>query len=269
MNDIHYNKITQAWKYLLGENFHWGYFLSEANSLRNATDNLTNKMSEMAKVSKNDHLLDIGCGIGNVSFHLNHQFGCKVDGFSNSQEGIDEAIKTKQKTNNTETNFFVRDALNNEFETGSYDVAWSLEMSHLIENKKQLIAESLRCTKKGGRIILCDLMFIRPFNSREIFQNSSKLAILQRAFGTARLETYEFYQKLFKELNISDIEFLDISDQVIPTLDKWKENSVVYRNEVLKHISVDDLKDFSDSCDILKEFYTQKIWGYGIITGKK
>jgi cyclopropane fatty-acyl-phospholipid synthase-like methyltransferase len=61
----HYDRITSAWRYLLGEDFHFGYFRAQDESLEAATDNLTSLMAESGSIGPDMSVLDVGCGIGN------------------------------------------------------------------------------------------------------------------------------------------------------------------------------------------------------------
>jgi len=72
-NDLHYDSITDAWPYILGQNFHWGYFESSNDSLEKATDNLIEKMVSYTKQNEKLNVLDVGCGIGGPAFYLHNK----------------------------------------------------------------------------------------------------------------------------------------------------------------------------------------------------
>ena len=44
MNQRHYDYIADAWQYLLGDNFHWGYFDPPSQTLESATEALIDQM---------------------------------------------------------------------------------------------------------------------------------------------------------------------------------------------------------------------------------
>ena len=70
-NSKHYDTITEAWQYMLGEHFHWGYFYSDTRELHNATINLIEIMLSQISVNEKSNIIDIGCGIGNPAIYLN------------------------------------------------------------------------------------------------------------------------------------------------------------------------------------------------------
>ena len=83
------------------------YFLSPTDTLEQAQ---TNKMNLIAKklLLKPDHkILDIGCGWGGLSMHLNEASGANVTGVTLSEEQLKIAQKTSQ--HNEKVNFQLRD----------------------------------------------------------------------------------------------------------------------------------------------------------------
>ena len=56
----HYDRVTRAWQYLLGEDFHFGYFRHESESLEAATRNLTTLMAERGSFGRDMSVLDVG-----------------------------------------------------------------------------------------------------------------------------------------------------------------------------------------------------------------
>jgi len=202
-NSKHYDTITEAWQYMLGEHFHWGYFYSDTRELHNATINLIEIMLSQISVNEKSNIIDIGCGIGNPAIYLNKKYNCRITGISNSPKGIAESKKNiESKKLNKNISFYVRDALDNKFENNCFDIAWLLEMSHLIQDKNKLIEETVRVLKQGGQIVLCDLMFKRQLSAHEITTNKSDLIKLETAFGQARIETFNNYVDYFKKNNL-------------------------------------------------------------------
>lgn len=269
-NKIHYDYITKPWEFLLGKNFHWGYFSSETNTIEEATDLLIDKMYEKVNLDSSKHLLDVGCGIGNPAAYLHKKFNCQVDGISNSINGVDTANAMAKVENISQSvKFHLRDATDNQFADNSFDVVWIMEMSHLIDDKQKLINEAYRVLKKEGELVLCDLTFNRYPSAKEIFEWQNSLKILEKVFGKARLDTLGYYEKLFKTSGFIEVELEDVSKNVIPTINHWKNNLEKNRTEIDKSFIEEDVFNFSHSCDFLEKVYNSGVWGYGIISGKK
>jgi tocopherol O-methyltransferase len=269
-NSQHYDSITEAWQFMLGEHFHWGYFKNDQEDLQSATVNLIDLMLSQLKLDQIKSVIDIGCGIGNTSIYLREKLNCEVTGISNSPIGIKKAQENiKKKNYEDKINFQLRDATNNQLADGIFDVCWLLEMSHLIDDKQLLINESSRILKSGGEIILCDLMFNRKLKASEIFNNKEDLIKLESSFGKARIEEMSAYQKYFENANLLDIEITNISEQVKPTTEFWKENVMKNYDLISASLPKHSIDNFLISCDLLSKYYSEGAWGYGIIKGRK
>ncbi|HPO55890.1 MAG TPA: class I SAM-dependent methyltransferase [Ignavibacteriaceae bacterium] len=265
----HYNHITNLWPLILGENFHWGYFENENDTLETATFRLIDKMFSMININKNSKLLDVGCGIGEPAIYISNNYLNDIVGISNSQSGIEKASERINKDCKNNIYFLLRDATDNGFPDESFDIIWMLEMSHLIFDKNKLISEAFRTVKKNGFVILCDLMLNKDLTAKDIFNNKDNLLILEKVFGTARLETFDFYKNLFASIGLKNIEFIDISKSVIKTIYLWEEKCYENESKIKELGYSEDLIYFRKSCNILKDFYENGKWGYGIISGQK
>lgn len=266
-NSDHYDHITHAWQYLLGDNFHWGYFEGGEENLESATDALIEQVVHPMNLNQKSRLLDVGCGIGNPSRYIAKKYDCSIVGFSTSNEGIKQAVKLSKDYNSLE--FFEKNALDNEFEDESFSSVMLLEMSHLIQDKARLIAESSRVLEVGGTISLCDLILQKRLSARDIVAMYDDLRLLERSFGKARLETLQVYSKIFQECGLEIAASRDITKEVTPTLMHWKENALRNSAEVSRSVSQEDIDCFITSCDLLEKLYKEGVWGYGLISARK
>ena len=265
-NNQHYDEVSEAWRSIFGDNFHWGLFLDSNDSLEIATFNLIEKMASFANLVSSDNVVDIGCGIGEPARYLNEKYGCTVKGISNSVVGV-ELANSKNRTEFVR--FEVADALDSKLPNKFYDVAWLLEMSHLIEDKASLIKEACRSLKPGGRLVLCDLTLKASLSAKEVVSIMKELKLLEFSFGKASLITLEHYKKIFETCGLEKIEVEDISEEVIPTIAGWVKNCEEKKAEIISASSKEHYRNFIESCDILRNFYKNKKWGYGVIVGSK
>ena len=60
----HYNFVSDAWRFIFGDNFPLGYFRSDDMNLSVTTNALIDEFSQLGTITKNSNLLDVGCGIG-------------------------------------------------------------------------------------------------------------------------------------------------------------------------------------------------------------
>jgi 27-O-demethylrifamycin SV methyltransferase len=273
-----YDSITDAWKYIFGDNFHFGYFASANVSLDEATDALIEKMASLGNLNEETKILDVGCGIGNPAFFLNGKYGCAITGISTSQLGIQRADEAAQKRGvQDKVCFRVANGLDNGFSDNSFDIAWVMESSHLMKDKKKLLAECFRILKPGGALLLCDIMLQRPFGAIDLIGYLKRMKYrfvtdyyhFIRAFGLLRMETFDAYQRLAREVGFREVTFLDISEEVMLTQTRWKANAVANKAEILKTWTPQQLETFLIASDLSDDFYRRKIAGYGILHAKK
>jgi hypothetical protein len=109
----------------------------------------------------------------------------------------------------------------------------------------------------------------REFSVADIYQLRSDLAVLERSFGKAKMETLDYYQATMSARGFEKIERRDISREVFPTLRKWKENLDGNRALLRERLSDDDVEDFARSCEILQDLFARELLGYGILSGRK
>jgi 27-O-demethylrifamycin SV methyltransferase len=277
-NALLYNSITDAWKYILGENFHWGYFSSPDVSLADATDALIDQMAALGNFSAQTKILDVGCGVGNPAFYLHRKFGCDITGISISEKGVYQAEEESKKRGYQEkVRFRVANALDNGFDDNAFDIAWVMESSHLMKDKKKLFAECYRVLKPGGLILLCDIMLRRSYTAADLLDYLRRLKLgyfsdsvsFIRSFGTVRMETFEFYQNTARDAGFDDVKFVDISEQVEPTIDCWRGNIAANKRRILETISPSQIKSFIQAIELSTASFEMKLGGYGILKASK
>lgn len=193
-----------------------------------------------------------------------------VNGIQHSVEEIERARQaTKDAGFDDRLSFEVRDALDNQFLAQAFDSVMLLEMSHLIRDKPKLRLESIRTLKVGGILSLYDLTLQRRLSAKEIVAHHEEIQFLEKSFGKARLETLDYYKKVFEDCGLEEIKITDVPKEVIPTIGRWRDNAEANRATLIQHIENADVDDFVTSCNILEKLYRNGAWGYGLIRAKK
>lgn len=62
---------------------------------------------------------------------------------------------------------------------------------------------------------------------------------------------------------------VDITQEVTPTIRYWRDNTINTPKVIFETVSEADLHSFLTSCDLLKKFYTDGDWEYGVISARK
>jgi 27-O-demethylrifamycin SV methyltransferase len=266
----HYERVTRAWQYLLGEDFHFGYFRTENESLEAATDNLTTLMAETGSIGPETSVLDVGCGIGKAACLLAERHGCRVVGITTSGTGVEHAVRRAQERGCSDrVAFSVADGMNNGLPDASFDRVWVLESSHLMPQKDALLAECARVLRPGGRLVLCDIILHRELPLKEVASRAREFIHLHYAFGRAKMETLASYRRFAELAGLRATELMDISDQTFPTFAHWRRNLERHSDEVRALIGDDGHEHFRASCEILPALWKQRIMGYGLMAAVK
>jgi cyclopropane fatty-acyl-phospholipid synthase-like methyltransferase len=266
----HYDRVTAAWQWIMGDDLHYGVFESTDDSLAQATGRLTGLMTEAAGVTAGADILDVGCGTGGPACHL-ARLGARVTGISTSEEGIAQAsARARRELEPTVTGtvaFQLADGMDNGCADRSFDIAWVLESSHLMRDRGRLISECIRVLRPGGRLTLCDLMLQRAMPFDEVRRLRQPLEVLRWAFGDARMESREGYVQRAQSCGLQVDHDLDLTEETRPTFVRWRENAERHRDAVLGAVGEEGFDQFVTATELLESFWDDGTFGYGLIAG--
>lgn len=266
----HYDRVTEAWGLLLGEELHYGVFDRGDEDLPTATTRLTVLMEEQARLEAGLAVLDVGCGTGAPACALARTHGVGVTGITTSAEGIDAARTRAQRDGLTDlASFEQRDGMANGFPDSSFDRAWALESSHLMRDRAALVDECARVLAPGGRLVLCDIIRRRPMDLREVRRLREPLALLRDVFGDARMEPLAEYRRLMEAAGLTVTHERDLTPCTRATFECWQQNAAHHRDAVVALIGAGNHQQFVDSCDVLRGFWDDGTLGYGLIAADK
>ena len=144
-NQAHYDSVTDAWNFILGDNLHYGAFSADTSELAEATDRLIWEMASFGELKPGMNVLDVGCGIGNPAFLLHEKLDCMITGITISERGVEIGNQRAQQRGLSQAIRFVQaDALANGMADESFDFLWQMESSHLMHDKIGLFRENFR-----------------------------------------------------------------------------------------------------------------------------
>lgn len=106
-------------------------------------------------IGAEDHVLDIGSGAGGPAVRLAETAGCRVTGIEPNEVGVEVARELARVAGLGERVRFDRgDARDLPYPDGAFDVAVSLNVLNVIEDKAGLLSEVRRTLRPGGRLVL-------------------------------------------------------------------------------------------------------------------
>jgi 27-O-demethylrifamycin SV methyltransferase len=265
----HYDRVHSAWRLIMGEEFHYGYFADQHTPLEEATAELTRQMLSRARVGLGDRVLDVGCGTGRQACDLAANLGASVLGITTSPRGVEDANRLALERGLTDARFEQRDGTATGLGEGSFDVVWVLESSHLMRDRRALLTECVRVLAPGGRIALCDIIRRRDIPFLEVRERREDLATLRAAFGDAHMQPLESYTAILRELGMDVLDSSDISEQTLPTFAAWRANVDRHRTRLVELIGEESVSAFVRSTDVLESFWQDGTLGYGILAATK
>jgi cyclopropane fatty-acyl-phospholipid synthase-like methyltransferase len=266
----HYDRVTEGWRLLLGEELHYGVFHTGAEPLGEATAALTARMVQAARFAPDDEVLDVGCGIGSQACEIARDFGVRVLGITTSQVGVSAATARASAGGLSDrARFLLADGTDNGLPDDSFDRVWALESSHLMADRQKFVAECVRVLRPGGRFVLCDIIRRREIPFLEVRNRRDEFQLLRRVFGDARMESLEVYRNLMEAAGLTVDEEEDLTAATLPTFERWRANAAEHRTEVQALLGAEDHDAFVRSTEVLESFWSDGTLGYGIIAGSR
>jgi cyclopropane fatty-acyl-phospholipid synthase-like methyltransferase len=261
----HYDSVHDAWRLIMGEEFHYGYFTTPSMPLEQATAALTRQMRERATVVAGDRVLDVGCGTGKQACDLAAELDARVLGITTSGRGVGAATEVAAARGLENARFERRDGTDNGLESESFDVVWALESSHLMRDRPALLGECARILGPDGRLVLCDLIRKRTISFDEIRDRRKDFATLRAVFGDAHMEPLEDYTSTLQELGMTVTNSSDITQSTLPTFAAWRANIATHEPALRDLIGPAGVEAFIEATNILESFWLDGTLGYGIL----
>lgn len=266
----HYDRVTDAWGLLLGEELHYGVFHLGNEDLPAATRALTSLMADAARPQPGDQVLDVGCGTGAPACWLAERYEVDVTGITTSSIGVAAATQRAAASGlHDRVRFAQRDGMANGFADASFDVVWVLESSHLMRQRHQLVAECARVLRAGGRLVLCDVVLRRPMPFDEVRRLRAELAVLRDVFGDAHMEQLESYSGWAATEGLTVDVSVDLTSSTRPTFSRWRDNAERYRGQVVEQLGSEGWQRFIRACDVLEGFWDDGTLGYGLLAAHR
>lgn len=119
----------------------------------------TNNLLDQVNFREQDHILDVGCGLGGVSRFIARNYNNRVTGIDLTQEYIDVGTVLCDWVGlDKQVTLCQGSALSMPFENETFDGALMLHVGMNIEDKVQLFAEVYRLLRPGAFFAVYDVM---------------------------------------------------------------------------------------------------------------
>ena len=113
-------------------------------------------------ITEDQHVLDVGCGLGGGSRFAAQRYGCRVTGVDLTPEYIETGNTICEWVAlNSQVHLEVADATSLPYPNNSFDRAYMLHVGMNIADKDSLAAELHRVIRPGGKLGIYDVMQVK------------------------------------------------------------------------------------------------------------
>ena len=232
-----YDASTGLWEDMWGDHLHHGYYRagSPPKSNRQAQDEMIEETLQWAGVTQVKKMVDVGCGLGGSSRHLSHKYGCSAEGITLSPFQAQRGNEiSKEQGLGDRVHIQVADALNQPFDSDSFDLVWSLESGEHMPDKPKFVGELARVCAPGGRVIVVTWCH-RELEAGETELRPDEKDLLQRICDAYYLPAWcsaGDYKVLFEKNGLGDVRTVDWSNEVAPFWGEVIKSAVSVRGVV-------------------------------------
>lgn len=251
---------------------HYGYYDEKIKNHVEALMKMNEVLAKFAKISKDDQVLDAGCGYGGSAIWLARNIGCEVLGITPVPYQIEKATKSAKKFNvSDKARFNIGDYTDTSFPNSSFNVIWGLESIVHAGNKKDFIQESYRLLKPQGRILISEYMLREnpPLSGEE----NKFIDPWLKGWAMPNLLTASEYKSLLLNAGFRNINIHDLTENVRPSLRRlerllwWRAISAkfVYKLGVISPEHYGNVE--ASDCQV--KSLKRGLWKYIVITAEK
>ena len=164
-------------------------------------------LAAAAKVSRDQHVLDVCCGLGGPARWLSSTIGCRVTGLDLTLSRIEGARRLTSRVGLSDlVDFEQGDATHMPFSDASFDALISQEAWCHIPEKASVIAECARVLRPGGSFAFTDIVVVGNLPA----EDEERLA---KGMQIPRPATVEQYRDLLSEGGLSVSVTEDLSSE--------------------------------------------------------
>ena len=268
LRQVHYRLF---WKLDKSKSLHYGYWDASTKNFSEALLNINKILAQHVNISKEDVVLDAGCGVGGSSIWLAKNIGCRVTGISLNSQQVNQAnVFARKEMVEHLVHFEQNDYTSTSFADESFDIVWAIESVCYVPDKSEFIKEAFRLLKKGGRLIVAD------FFKKDGLQGKEAEQVRQWANGWA-IEDYATRENFERQLNkagFSNIHFENANEAIMRSVKRLYRAyflgiipALVYR--IFNPKATELAKNNVNTAYLQYKTLKKNLWTYGIFWAEK
>ena len=256
---------------VLGGSKHFGYYPDGINNIteKKAQVLMHDLLAKSLRITKNQIILDAGCGQGSVSTYLVKKYGCKIIGITIVPFEIDKAKRLAEKLGvSSNLEYHLMDYSNTNFEDNKFDAIYAIESFVHSPAPRDTLKEFFRILKPGGRLVIFDYTMSNDNEFTDYEKKMFDIIVECTAMGSIKIMRHDSFINLFKEQGFKHIIQKDISKNILPSirkLNKLAKIPYVFVNFLKLH------KHFINVTAAIEVYKLAKkgLFKYNIFTAKK
>lgn len=208
---------------VLGGSKHFGYYPDEINNIREkkAQELMHELLAKSLRITRNQIILDAGCGQGIVSTYLAKKYGYKIIGITIVPFEIDKAKRLAEKLGvSSNVEYHLMDYSNTNFEDNKFGAVYAIESFVHSLDPKATLKEFFRILKPGGRLVIFDYTISNDNEFTDYEKKMWNMIIECTAMGSIKSMRHDSFVNLFKEQGFKHIIQKDISKNILPSIRK-------------------------------------------------
>jgi cyclopropane fatty-acyl-phospholipid synthase-like methyltransferase len=250
---------------------HFGYYDSPSLSHSDALANMNKTMAEKIGISKDDIVLDAGCGQGGSALWLAEHIGAHVHGVTLVPHQVEKAKdEAKYRKLDHLTDFQTSDYCNTPYPDGSFSVIWACESVCHCPNKQSFYKEAFRLLKPGGRLIMAE--YIRKERNMPMLGEQLLLSWCD-GWSMPDLDTTEEHSNNLKSEGFINSEIKDVTSYTRRSLERlYKISKFLKRLGVVLHVlGIRNLVKHENHLASIRQYEAlrQGLWYYSFISAQK
>ncbi|GAM20342.1 hypothetical protein SAMD00019534_035170, partial [Acytostelium subglobosum LB1] len=187
----YYDIVTETYQSGWGNHFHFAPFSSSTESLESAVTRLEHTIADQARITKDSHVLDVGCGVGGPTLEIAKYTGCKIRGLNITKSQV--AIcndRAKKLGLSDRASFDHGDAMAMPYPDNTFDVITFFDSTCHMPDKQAFVKECYRVLKPGGRLSGSDWLQCEKPTEKDIVQFIEPICAHHSCPHLASLDSY-------------------------------------------------------------------------------
>jgi len=204
----YYDVVTKHYRKYWGDFFHPAFFKNDSDDLNVALLKTHQLFLRDSKLHTSNKAIDLGCGIGSLSFFIAENIGCEVTGinFSDFQLRVARKLANEKQIRNVVFKNMDIMELNNLKE--KFDAAFLIDVGCHLPDKERAIRNIFGILKRNGRLIIADWLQKKSLNP---FEKELLIKPLNEFWNFPYMESIEGYKIIFKRIGFKIIKAEDVS----------------------------------------------------------